>query len=1070
SRYLDNRFNGANYSQRTARANNDNGCFDFDFDFDFVLDLDGCGRYVDKAKPMLGYSLEGRICSGLKEFVCDPNSRYSKRFPCVKKWLDRTDAFLGKDATAGEETIERATEYPAEAGPARRFANNGAANSGADKMCHRGLRAIVADRNDSKNIEVRRYIDEKDYWLPRSCANGGSAERPKGTDRSSDLEVEVDSCSERIVERRAASSLRRNETNDGRSAREKRFSERGRGLESDARDWESPRAAKTRDHARRTIGRACSKLKLLIYRATREDGSTAPTPAKVTSVSVPCRPGRLIVRIFEAVPSLSECCLVPTRRKFENGIRNACSRLNGILKKLEDAEAKEPRLVCEIRSGFIDLTLRRSRTSKPRLFLARLPIRRSHPKGESRRERTREGNSGSRRGDLVRRGNSDASVDGCFGAFRGSSSPRDSTNATIRAERELPGERTNFLWIGKPEKEVSFCFANPRRASPAGTNDERCCKSDATDSDRVTLPFCDENVREANDSQESIDTEAEYVSDTETAEKSAESRDSESPSSSDSSRKVEQTVSREERANVRGLRQRLCRDPREKDDGPRSVLGASGFGSRSSEKGASNSAMESKTEIRRVGNSVVRMEKGNSATAPSAPTKKGAAPVTKRSAEIAEKFNADSVRSSNSNRAEPRRGSKCSCCGEDLSDAERIDFGSVRVTVSIESKTSSSKTEISIRDVADVASDRSESRSAPPILETTGNAVDRAREMFGRSSASRPTIPRTWSIRDRSSGTIASSNEKAIHEADRETVGRTNVEERPRRSNVSDPDGLPENDFRERTSRPGSPRRRSSPRSKSGRTIRSTRHAIRDSRSAQDLRPKSRRRARNCSDRVCRNRFCSFPAASLDRLKYLIRKKLRGLLLEERNKGTRASKTFLKNERYLVSASSGKLNEERAIRDTRSSSVRDGQRVRDRPEPGPGQAGETGGSDVSGRKKATLDGAVGERRRRTTRRGVFERIEVADIPRVFGPKRKWKFVGASDRTDGDSTYSRLFEGREDRGEDFVILYDDYERYANDICADFRLKLLQYVALCKSAKDALSKRFRSDARAVGSNSS
>ncbi|XP_076642223.1 uncharacterized protein LOC143353014 [Halictus rubicundus] len=1247
------RFNTRNYLQEAIRLTN-NGSFDFA----------RCGRYVDKVKPFLVSSLEGRIYSGLKEFVCDPSSRCLKCFPCVKRWLetsvawaDYMDAFFTKDTAVGEEMIKCAMKYLAKDGLVTQFTNFDGLNNRVDRMCH-GLDAIVVDQNELKSMNVCRYINEKDYWLPEGCANAASIDvifkPPNGHlkgNSSSDLEVEVDSCSERTFERSAV--LQQNRTNNYRSYREKNISDCGCKTENNAGCWKNTGNAKTRNYR---VERRTSKLKVLIYQTGNDNTSTGLTPAKVTNVSIPCKPSHLIVRIFEAAPSLSESCLILMRKKFENGIRTACSCLNGILRKLDSAETKELRLVCEIRPGYIDLNLRRPRTSKPRLFLARLPTCRSHPKRESCCKHTYSCENS--RGSRYRR-NSDIS-DYCSEEkakcnepiaketrrvmFYLSRSHYDSVSETTRcssedekanerltgrlcSERKVSGKEMNFVWTRKPVKEVSFCFTNEKAEESATSSDdnstERSRKSDVCDN--ADRPYIEEDVinvpQDCNHIEQIAVSSDKEIGNKTVPENNIGSCDSGTSCYPDSLRKVEQEG--ESYSEMCNSQQCLCHvlyeradrtakenaEPQsaEKMDQGDNVL------SYCLEEGTLNSTM--KSERQQIGNGIVQMEKSNYVEQ-SASTKKGTSGA-KQTAELAEKFSADSICSLNSNYTEVSCATKCSCCGEDLSDVE-INIKSENLTISIESKVIAS--EVSIRE-----DEPNKNKLYPEPVKTVEN-VDRifcvqdstrtsSSNNFSAFQPSR-TISRverenrgSFNSPDTSNkkvdyriGRITSNdvckNSAVIYEGkrgtreadgDHETVFATNTEQFSCRSNVSDLDrSLPEDDLRarDREWKPGSPRRRTSLRSKFRKKSRhTTRFTIRDSYSTQDLREgkskPQRKKVQNHSDCSCKSRFWNravtsgylcgtFPAASLDRLKYLIRKKLRRLLLEERNKGTNTSKTFLGCERYCVSASSEKLNER--IRDTSSS---------DRPNHCSCVTGDSGGTESNGstRKKGILNYAVKSRCRKVTRCGVFKKIKVA---MVTSPKRDPKLIGARCSTvegrydarrtlqaksigtaddsstkrffveedakrsfgknekqlvfyetspdrkkekfekkfctnspskrnsmksprgnyrvcdsstssfeeaktkksicnmsSGDigntrkSTNLRLFKGRfEPRvncDKDIVIFYSDYERYVNDICADFRLKLLQYVALCKSVKDTLIKRLQSDSFVIRSNS-
>ncbi|XP_076303720.1 uncharacterized protein LOC143221935 [Lasioglossum baleicum] len=1245
------------------------------------FDFSKYGPYIDKVKPFLVSSLEGRIYSGLKEFVCDPSSRCSKCFPCVNRWLetsaawaDYIDAFFTKDTTVGEEMIKCAMKCLAKDGLVTQFTNSDGLNNGVDRMCH-GLDAIVVDQNDLKSMNVCRYISEKDYWLSEGCANAASIdvifkppnEHLKGNG-SSDLEVEVDSCSERTCERSA--DLQQNRMNNNTLNREENISDCACRTENNTRCWKNTRNAKTCDCR---IERRTSKLKVLIYQTTKDNSSTGLTPVKVTNLTVPCRPSHLIVRIFEAAPSLSESCLILMRKKFENGIQTACSCLNGILRKLDNAEMKELRLVCEIRPGYIDLNLRRPRTSKPRLFLARLPTCRSHPKRESCCKHTY---SCENSGGFQYRRNSD--ISNCFSKqkakcnegiakemrhvmFYLSGSHYDSVSETTRSssedekvnekvimgrlcsEKKVSEKDMKFVWTRKPVKEVSFCLTNEEAkesvTSSDDNNTERSCKSEVCDN--VDRSYIQEEVSHVRHECSHIKQTAvscdKDISNNIVAERTAdniESCDSGSSCYPDSLRKVEQSEDCSMLDNCNS-QQCLCHVLYARSD-RNAKENAESQSAENMDEGDNvqlyclqndipNSTV--KSERQQIGNGIIQMKKSNSVEQ-SAPTKKGASGA-KQTAKLGEKFSADSICSLKSNYTGASCDTKCSCCGEDLSDVE-INIKSENLTISIESKLTASRTEVSIRedepnenkpypapvrtvenvdrifcmqDSMRTLSSNNFSAFQPSRMishverENTGSSIQnfRATALFDRPESSNKKminykIGRTISNDVCKNSAAIYDGKPGVMEADgNHEIVSTNTEQFSCRSNV--PGSLLENDLRgrDRERKPGSPCRRTSLRSKFQKKSRhSMRFTNRDSYSTQDLREgkskSHRKKVQNHSDCSCKNRFwnrgvtssylCgSFPAASLDRLKYLIRKKLRRLLLEERNKGTNTSKTFLRNERYYVSASSEKLNE--GIRDTSSS---------DRLNHCSCVIGDSGGieSNASRRKKGTLDYAVKSRCQKVTRCGVFKRIKVA---RDSSSKRDSKLIGTccstgegtndvrrtleamSIGTAGDSSTKRFFveddakqscrknekqlgvdgviytrsqnrkkkcenqfctnspskrssmkspcgncrvcdcstssfeaaktkksicnmssgdirntrksknlrlfkgrfESRVNCDKDIVIFYSDYERYVNDICADFRLKLLQYVALCKSVKDTFLKRLQSDAFVIRSNS-
>ena len=321
----------------------------------------------------------------------------------------------------------------------------------------------------------------------------------------------------------------------------------------------------------------------------------------------------------------------------------------------------------------------------------------------------------------------------------------------------------------------------------------------------------------------------------------------------------------------------------------------------------------------------------------------------------------------------------------------------------------------------------------------------------------------------------------------------------------------------------------------------------------------------------------SFPA--VDRIKYLIRKKLRKLLLEERDKGTSTSKTFLRNDRYLVSISSGKLNDSRITGEPcpAGSSIRCPFTTRNRYEArgSPertfnegsclgknksifgdivrgrcqrmirgndilkkikiGDASRSPGQKRDSKSNDTQDlmGDGGERVERSKRKGKNEERflvnspwsdksrksrnsssvvslnsrrmvffeddrdylsrqkvrEKYDLKEKDRTKKQLRYYSRRDRYERGFSRSscaykngrgsnaedvtcydklrsfekRLFklEKRREEEDNFAVLLSDYEKRVNELDADFRLKLLQYVMLCRSVKNSLMKRLQPD---------
>lgn len=317
----------------------------------------------------------------------------------------------------------------------------------------------------------------------------------------------------------------------------------------------------------------------------------------------------------------------------------------------------------------------------------------------------------------------------------------------------------------------------------------------------------------------------------------------------------------------------------------------------------------------------------------------------------------------------------------------------------------------------------------------------------------------------------------------------------------------------------------------------------------------------------------SFPA--IDRIKYLIRKKLRKLLLEERDKGTSTSKTFLRTDKYLVSISSGKLNGERVIYEPcpGRSPIRCPFTARNRCETGDRVTVKTfsEGKSLNKNKNVIGDTIKAKCQKMIQNNDIFKRIKMADVlksqkydskklsidARDLINKEKSKirkldsyslksrslkddrssvvslnstrvvffedegdhfinrsflreknfvmrrdnrnvanncelkkdffidsrslrsysrkncernFVGNETKTENRTCSDKMrsfekrlykLERKQKEDNNLTIFLDDYERLISELDADFRLKLLQYVTLCRSVKNCLMKRLRPD---------
>lgn len=132
-----------------------------------------CGACINRVRPLIRPTLENRIYSVLEEFICKPNSRYVKRFPCVKKcldviaaWTDYMDAFCAKDTDVTEKIIKYAIENLVKDGT--HFVDSVLLNNRVHKVCQE-IDSLGMEQAVLKNMNVWGFINEKDYWLRQNC-------------------------------------------------------------------------------------------------------------------------------------------------------------------------------------------------------------------------------------------------------------------------------------------------------------------------------------------------------------------------------------------------------------------------------------------------------------------------------------------------------------------------------------------------------------------------------------------------------------------------------------------------------------------------------------------------------------------------------------------------------------------------------------------------------------------------------------------------------------------------------------------------------------------------------------
>lgn len=790
-----------------------------------------------------------------------------------------------------------------------------------------------------------------------------------------------------------------------------------------------------------------SKLKLVIHKTTSTNCCTLRKSPKVSSLSVPCKSSHLIVRLFEADPSLSDSCLILMKRKFQHDIRNACSCLNDIFKKVDDSTMKRLCLNCKIRPGRIDLNLHRDDgSSKVRLFLARVPICLNVHKRESSCGNTRSEESQG----------SSKNLDYCCRqefqerqiAFYSQCSDHDLMEKK-GSPKGVTGKEVNFVWSKKGTKEVDFVLSSSFTRSRADEDLEENFVPKGDSEKNNSSITGDDDRRKLDDtcissSGGSIGQDNSTIGGCDPDQCSCHVLCTNNDNLElENSMKEEKCVTRSENVIDK-------KDRSEEDDSKTKIddLRVQDF-----------SKLE--RNIVTVRSSTLRVQKVSITTEIS---------ETKKNSETKETRSIDYISSTVSKNNS--KISKCSRCGKDLSEE-----GSKNIPKSFDTET--------------------------------------------RRTCSVKTTCRTFVMRNNKNlSTACPGNCK------KNLINNEILESCKYPSNSSARTNMDTRNFSEKNFHSKSTEFRSKFSNKPCRSSSTSKTGCRAQEDSSYL--PSRRRNSFWKRSIVPGSFCgSFPA--LDRIKYLIRKKLRRLLLEERDKGTSTSKTYLKNDRYLVSISSGKLNEEGI-----SSSIRCPFTTRNRAENRCPRTTFSEGSSLTKKKKDTFEeiGVKDRCRRMIQDNEVFRKIRLGEISRFLGQKsgsmmdnqkmidekercpfyRDGKRRGRSSmesflddldetrrkngrkfsrgilkqginspniiprknchrrgREGGDAIRDerpRHFEKRffkyckiedYDDDNDFMNLLGSYERRISDLDADFRLKLLQYVALCRSVKDLLMKR-------------
>ncbi|CAK9825588.1 hypothetical protein ANTRET_LOCUS3564 [Anthophora retusa] len=695
-----------------------------------------------------------------------------------------------------------------------------------------------------------------------------------------------------------------------------------------------------------------SKLKMYVHKMTSTIGSKIRNPPKVSNLSLPCKSNHLIVQLFEADPSLSDSCLILMKKKFEKNIHNACSCLNDILKKLDASAIKKLRLNCEIRPGRVDLNLKRKDegTSNVGWFLARVPTCSNIHKRDPCDENVRScENSKDLPADprccvnVTKREEEFEEREVAFYAICSNQSLTDKRRTSVTENKIERGKEVNFVWRRKDEKQMDFALSsgllklqdNVDSVASSGKKtiidetrgkmadeirDEkkkegRNCKKEEIEYfdgrcercenlERIELKNCDlEHDFIYDNKEEDVSRDGNstcggcnpgqclchiFCTNNALNEKTEEFKrvDYCSCNLEEEIFKVQQCTNMKENIFETELRKEIAK---EENFGQQNILQV-------------GNTRKSETKI------VHQVEK------------------TESSLEVKEVYSVDSIRDSNVNSTEVNSDARCSCCGEDLSNSLSNKETNIKVTKSIEHvrsketvsvlkthKTSNLIVSENTENIISVDAKHSstlQSLKSKIIFSENRNqnsteqnyAHENVNKILETSKVCRektPSVPESLFVFCRTNSNYSSSSSNTFTDEE-------NSSEEKRQTNTK----------RECVCR--KPILKSiCQKSFSNFTKYNLKRKIKEADVPLISRYKNRLR-QGGSNNIC----SSFPA--IDRIKYLIRKKLRKLLLEERDKGTSTSKTFLGNDRYLVSISSGKLNDNRIIRDSCSagSSIR----------------------------------------------------------------------------------------------------------------------------------------------------
>ncbi|XP_024936676.1 uncharacterized protein LOC112493781 isoform X2 [Cephus cinctus] len=179
------------------------------------FDFDKCSPYIDKIKTLFVPSLENRIYTGLEDFVYRDNASRESELSYLKKcinlatsWSDPLDALCEKykDVDVLEEATKHFLNYGIKDGLITSFVNSIVLNNRLNRVC-RELDSLHIEKNLLSYANVWNFITEKNYWVDTDCATSASSPITDVPvkDLGSDLDVETGSgmADTRQEERRA---------------------------------------------------------------------------------------------------------------------------------------------------------------------------------------------------------------------------------------------------------------------------------------------------------------------------------------------------------------------------------------------------------------------------------------------------------------------------------------------------------------------------------------------------------------------------------------------------------------------------------------------------------------------------------------------------------------------------------------------------------------------------------------------------------------------------------------------------------------------------------------------------